>query len=58
MVQAEFLCMITTRASLFLIVLVLSEAVHVLVIEDFVLAYLQDDYDYAHEHEHVKVFSN
>ena len=39
--------------------LVLSEAVLVLVlvlvlvIEDFVLAYLQDDYDY----EHVKTFS-
>jgi len=37
-------------------VLVLSEAVLVLVIEDFVLARLQDDY--AHEYEHVKAFSN
>ena len=36
-------------------VLVLSEAVLVRVIEDFVLAYLQDEYEYAYEY--VKVFS-
>ena len=38
------------------IVLVLSEAVLVFVIEDFVLARLQDDYEYDYAHEHVKAF--